>query len=280
MGFEIDPDLLSRFIFKFPRGGEMKPSCIHAGCDKETSAAEVYMEFPDAVRDHLLIEQLEEHGAWQVMTVTFKNDDEASDALARVLHFIDKTGVEYTYGKVKDTLMQKATSKHEANKWKASIEDEFNEKTAKVLIKSMEDVDLKVDELKQGVCVQIPEQLGGIGTSVVKMEQSICTVIPDYQRENEELKNKLVHKTKEVDRIEYNMGLMTRKNNLMIAEVEGAKEAVKVMEVKVADRDNTIQLQQDIIKSLREQIDQLKVMDNARWIMEHTDRELKRPRMD
>jgi uncharacterized protein (DUF3084 family) len=112
-------------------------------------------------------------------------------------------------------------------------------------------------------------------------------IVPDYLERIQDLEVKLAHKTKEVDRIEQKMGLQTRLNNQMVTEVENAKLAVTKMEAKVLDKDTTIKLLHDLVKSkedtinsLYEQIKQLQALETARWFMEQGERELKRPRTD
>ena len=201
--FNVDLELAKGLEFSKSRGaGNFTINFLAASLNKETFFGEFFIEFKESLYVYKVIEQLESMGACQVNVVTFQHDNNNStvNALLRVEDLANKPNVTFiTRGQCSEALQAKM---------KAAMKDrehqqpqEFNDKLQAAINKS-----LAVNE----------ETLTGVNETredVKEMKAGVCTIIPDYQKEINGLKERLVHKTKEVDRIEYAKGLVTKERN-------------------------------------------------------------------
>lgn len=95
--FNVTPDFASTFKFWKSRGAsEFEINYMEAAFDREAASGEFFIEFGEKVWEHKLIENFKFHGACQVMTSTFANNDgneSAAAALLRVLNTQEKTNL-------------------------------------------------------------------------------------------------------------------------------------------------------------------------------------------
>jgi len=168
---------------------------------------ECHMELGECMREAQLATQLEEFGYSQVVVATYPaNDDNKAvlAALERITEQIEEKGyVQFMRGEQARHLQMLAAVRNAlaAKKQEQLSKQEFDEKTRAVISMQTE----KLDE---------------IGERAVKIEQGVCGVIPDYQREIKTLKEKFAHKTTEVDRIEYAMSRKTMEINQLKKDME------------------------------------------------------------
>ena len=205
---------------------------MEAAFDKEAGSGEFFFEFDEKVWEHKLIENLKFHGACQVMTSTFANNDgndSAADALLRVFNSQEKTNLKHSRGICPPALLAKVHAKQAAAKEQSSSK-EFDEKTMAAIKQSM----VLQEETKAAV-VKVEGSLqsvqDGMQSQVVKLEgiqQGVCNVIPDYQNENKSLKEALVKKTAACDTLEGKLGHKTRVINQQDTYIATLEEEKKV----------------------------------------------------
>jgi len=170
-------------------------SYMECAFNKVEEWGEMFIEFEDYVWEHKLEACLIKAGAASVIIQTFAHNDKgksAVDSLVRIHNQCDKKGwTSVTRGTCPPALQAKVLEKQAAEKTNTQ---EFDAKTKEAIARSLalqEDTFTNVEQIKDGV----------------------CTVIPDYQRNIEELKRVVAHKTKECDRIEFAKAQQTRKLN-------------------------------------------------------------------
>lgn len=240
---------------------------MEAAFDKEAGSGEFFFEFEEKVWEHKLIESFKFQGACQVMTSTFANNDgneSAANALLRVFNSQEKTNFKYTRGTCPATLLAKVQAKQAAAK-QIFTTQEFDEKTRAALQQSValhEEMRAAVVKVEGG----LESVKDGMQSQVVKLDgiqYGVCNVIPDYQREIEQLKHKLAHKTAMCDRIEGQKGRLTYEINKLKAELEEStieKESLR----------HEKQLQVKSIQTLQEQVDMCKGIAILKQMMEET----------
>jgi hypothetical protein len=225
----MSPEFAAVFKFLKSRGqGEFTIKFMEAAFDKEAGSGEFYLEFEEKVWEHLLVESFHSQGACQVMINTFASldsNESASDALLRVLSSQDKkTNTKYSRGTCPPALLTKVQAKRAAAKESLSSK-EFDEKTMAAIKQSM----ALQEETKAAVVkveTLVESNLESMQLQTVKLEgieHGVCNVIPDYQREVEQLKAALAHKTALCDKIEGQKAYKTRQINqqdLVIAKLE------------------------------------------------------------
>lgn len=204
----MNPDFASSF--KFPKskgGGEFTVNYMEVAFNREAESGEFFLEFDEKVWEHKLIECFQAQGAGQVTTITFANNDggdSATNALLRVMASQEKTQVKYSRGTCPPILLNKAQailSMIEAARQQCPHSQEFDEKTAAAIKLSLETHAVKLDSIENGV----------------------CNVIPDYQKEILKLKEALAYKTAACDTIEGKLAYKTRlvnQQDLFIATME------------------------------------------------------------
>jgi len=204
---------MNNFKLEKSRGaGDLYPSFMLSAFNKASDWMESYMEFTEPVRNSLVLKQLEEAGFSQVFVEMFPSNDKdeaVTAAVARILTQQEDHGAFPLVRGENATLMDKARGKMALDKCALSNR-EFDEKTRAVMSMQTE----KLDE---------------IGERAVKIEEGVCGVIPDYQKEIVSLTNKLAHKTKECDRIEGQKGALTRRINELEQELDDMKVQYKKM---------------------------------------------------
>jgi hypothetical protein len=226
--FNVSPEFADTFKFWKARGvSEFDVKYMEAAFDKEAGSGEFFFEFVEKVWEHKLIESFKFQGAGQVNTVTFAHNDKdesASDALLRVLSTQEKTNIKYTRGTCPPTLLAKVQTKQTAAR-EVSTTKEFDEKTLAAIKQSMvlqeETKALQVETKAAVVKVE-----GSLQSQVIKLEgieHGVCHVIPDYQKEIEQLKASIAHKTALCDKIEGQKAYKTRlinQQDVLIAKLE------------------------------------------------------------
>lgn len=251
--------------------GEFAIEFMQAATDRDSGVGELFIDFEEKVWTHLLIEALQAHGASQVSVVTFPSLDggeAAADALVRIHAMQAKTGGVFERGDYPSTLLTKVKAKQAAAA-ALSSSSEFDQKTLAAMAMSLEqskevigkvgDAVGKVDEAVQMQVVQLGEH----GVKLGEIENGVCNVIPDYQREIQELKAKLAHKTAECNRIEGQKGNLTRIIHIHEAEIKELKSKVgELVMGKVAD--------ERVIENLRYQADLCKGIETLNRIIEDT----------
>jgi predicted nucleic acid-binding Zn-ribbon protein len=205
--FGATPESLNDFYIQKRGGVKLYPSFLYAGFNKEGEFMECHMEFAEGMRDAQLVTQLEEFGNSQVVVATYPANDNNQAVLAaleRITEQIEEKGhIQFMRGE-QPRHLEMLTAVHNtltAKKKEKLSKQEFDEKT-------------------QAVISMQTEKLDEIGERAVKIEQGVCGVIPDYQKEIQSLKQKLTHKTTEVDRIEYVMSRKTLQINQLKKEIE------------------------------------------------------------
>jgi hypothetical protein len=231
---------------------------MEAAFDKEAFSGEFFIEFEDYVWSHKLIKCFESQGASQVMLCTFDNLDgseSASDALLRVISSQNKTGCsQCRRGTCPPTLLAKVQAKQTAAR-EVSTAKEFDEKTLAAIKQSVvlqeETKALQVETKAAVVKVE-----GSLQSQVVKLdgiEHGVCNVIPDYQKEIEQLKQKLAHKTALCDKIEGQKAYQTREIRKQAMEIDTLKDErlIHIMEKKAWVDEKAILLEQvDLCKAI------------------------------
>ena len=270
-------EMVQNLVIKKARNaGDFNIKFIHAALNKESYSAEIFIEFEESIRVSTLISQLESKGACQVNVITFKHNDaneSASSALLRVWMAAEKTGYEHMKGEANKDLWDKTQHKYDAEMQKK----EENEKNQ-----------AKLDEgIKQSLA-EVGNKLGNIGSKVDNMDgrmnsvqQGVCVIIPDYQKMLKENMDKLVHKTKEVDRIENRMGRVTHENNKLVMENEELKQKLiqesRKHEREMAEMKEILNRKDEKIRDTEQIIEMYKVLENVKYIMD-LDRATKRAR--
>jgi hypothetical protein len=239
--------------FKFPKskgGGLFSIKYMECVFNKEAGSGEFFIEFDEYVWEHKLVECLTSQGAGQVSAITFANNDggdSAANALARIFLEQEKYGG-YTRGHCPPSLLDKAKTKREAIKaaqQKQMPSQEFDEKTAAAIKHSLEASAVKLEHIELGVQSQAA-QLSGI-------QDGVCNVIPDYQKEIAKLKQDLAHKTKLCDRIEGQKGRLTMEINRLNFELGERNDEAEALRLQKHEQSKKIQdlLQQlDMCKSI------------------------------
>ena len=272
MGFNIDRSFVNNLeITKANSQDEFSIKFICAALNKEASSAEIFIEFDNTIRVSTLTSQLEKKGACQVNVFTFKNNDaneSASSALLRVWMAAEKQGCSFQNGTPNKDLLEKTQLKFDAEMQKGTDDEKNQAKFEAGIKQSLEDVGGKVD------------QMDG---KIDNVQQGVCVIIPDYQKMLKESMDKLAHKTKEVDRIENKMGRVTHENNMLSERIDDlerklAKEARK-HEREMAEMQEKLDTRDKSIKMAEEMIEVYKVLENVKYIME-LDRVSKRARGD
>lgn len=277
--FNVDPVFADSFKFPKSKGsGEFTINYMFASLNKEATAGEFFFEFDEYVWEHKLMECFNKLGAGQVSIVTFQNMDaneSASNALLR-LHTQPKNVV-YERGTCPPALHAKLQAKlaEHAKKTEAGAR-ELDEKTQLAIKQSLADLGGKVEtldikvETANATVVQMDSKIDLV-------QNGVCTIIPDYQKEIEQLSAKLAHKTREVDRIEGQKGRLTHRINELTALKEGLERQLQ-SKTEELDR-KTIEWQLELA-SLMEQVNLCKAIEEAKQIKDflESDRELKRPR--
>ena len=264
--FNVDDEFMKELSIKKARNaGKFTINYVHAALNREAYSAEIFIEFQEALRVCTLAAQLEEQGACQVNIMTFKhndNNESASNALLRVWTTAEKTGHEYTCGIPSKDLWGKAKTKQDAEKQQKSDNEKNEAKLNEGVRQSLAAMGDRVADVG-GKVEHIDKKVDTMEVKIDNVQQGMCTIIPDYQKLLKETNEKLTHKTKEVDRIEYRMGLMTREINKRDELIAGL----------TTDNENLIVK----TKQYEREIEHYKSLETAKWIIE-TERELKRAR--
>ncbi len=267
--FNVSPEFASSFKFWKSRGAsEFSIKYLEAAFNKEAGSGEFFFEFDEKVWEHKLIENLKFHGACQVMTSTFANNDgneSASDALLRVFKSQEKTNIKHTRGTCTLALFAKVQAKKAAEAMVKSSSKEFDEKTLAAIRQSLalhEETKAAVVKV-EGSLEIVKDGMQSQGLKIEGIEYGVCNVIPDYQKEIALLKSQLAHKTALCDRIEGQKGRLTYEINrqkLEIAESIAEKESLR----------NEKKSQLKIIQDLHEQLDMCKGIAMLKQMMDET----------
>ena len=184
--------------------------------------------------------------------------------MLRVIYSQEKTNLKYSRGTCSPALLAKVQAKQAAAKEQSSSK-EFDEKTMAAIKQSM-----ALQEETKAAVVKVEGSLqsvqDGMQSQVVKLEgiqQGVCNVIPDYQREIEQLKQKLAHKTAMCDRIEGQKGRLTYEINKLKSELEESR----LDKVSLHQEKN---LHIKTIQTLQEQVDICKGIAILKQMMEET----------
>jgi hypothetical protein len=262
--FNVSPEFASTFKFKKSKGqGEFGIKYMLATFCKEDGTGEFFLEFDEYVWEHKLVESFQSHGAGQVTTITFANNDggeSATNALVSVMASQKKHGDGYTRGTCPEKLYKKAYDKMEAaNKQELLGAKEFDEKTAAAIKFSLETHAVKLEAIEDGVqahAVKLEAIEDGVQAQTVDLvdiKHGVCNVIPDYQQEIKQLKEALVHKTKLCDRIEGQKGRLTMEINRLkweLSERMDENEALSKEKHATGKKIQGLQMQLDLCQSI------------------------------
>jgi hypothetical protein len=219
--FNVDPGFAADFILPKGRGkGNFNIKYMEAAFEKEAGSGEFFIEFEEKVWEHKLIRAFQGQEAGQVMASTFANldaNESASDALLRVLHVQEKTNIKYTRGTCPPALLAKVQAKQAAAKEYSS--KAFDEKTMAAMKQSM-----ALQEETKAAVVKVEDSLQSQAVKLEGIENGVCNVIPDYQKEIELLKQKLAHKTALCDKIEGQKAYQTREIRKQAMEIDELKD--------------------------------------------------------
>ncbi len=284
-GFNIDVDFVKNIVIsKANSAGKFNINYMYAAVNKEAYAGEIFIEIDGTIRVRTLMAQLEEMGACQVSVLTFKNNDgneSASNALLRVWTAAEKTGHEYTCGIPSKDLWGKAKTKQDAEKQQKTDNEKNEAKLNEGVRQSLAAMGEKVANVG-GKVEHMDKKVDTMEVKIESVQQGVCTIIPDYQKLLKDTMEKLAHKTKEVDRIEYRMGLMTREINKITEENETIKESTKITlrkhEREIAELTDALVTKDKQIKDKEELLESYRMFETAKWIIE-TERDIKRARM-
>lgn len=266
--FNVTPAFAESFKFWKSKGvSEFAIKYMEAAFDKEAGSGEFFLEFTDKVWEHKLIECFKLHGACQVNTITFTHNDgeeSASNALLRVLTMQGKTNLKYTRGTCPPSLLAKVQTKQAAAR-EVSSTKEFDEKTLAAIKQSV----ALQEETKQAV-VKVEGSLQSHEVKLDGIQQGVCNVIPDYQREIESLKAIVAHKTALCDKVEGQKAYKTRlinQQDLLISRLE--EEQCKHVKEKQAwaHREAALLQQADIATAITMARQMVEDMKNEREVM-------------
>jgi hypothetical protein len=240
---------------------------MEAAFDKEAGSGEFFLEFVEKVWEHKLIESFRAQGAGQVNTITFTHNDgeeSACNALLRVLTTQDKTNFRYTRGNRPPALLAKVQAKQAAAR-EASTTKEFDEKTLAAIKQSV-----ALQEETKAVVVKVEGSLQSQEVKLDGIQQGVCSVIPDYQREIESLKAAVAHKTALCDKIEGQKAYKTRlinQQDLVIAKLE-EEQCNHVKEKQTwAHREAALLQQAEIVSAVTMARQMVEDMKNEREIL-------------
>ena len=173
--FNADQRLVENFAIPKSRGaGDFSIQYQCFAWNKETLAAEAYLDFNDQIWTTTIHDRLAELGARTITVMTFQNNDNnhsAASALNRVIAVSKTDGFKSVVrGECNPRLAEKAREMMEAEKKPESAE--FDEKTKAVLLMSLENM-----ATKEGLS-HLEEKSDGIQSSVDDMKEIINN---DYQ---------------------------------------------------------------------------------------------------
>ena len=276
--FNVDPVFAESFKFAKSKGaGDFTVKYMFATFDKQASSGEFYLEFDEKVWDYKLEQCFEAQGAGQVNIMTFENNDgneSASNALLRLHTKAD--GVTYERGTCQPALHAKLQAKLAEMESKKADSKELDDKTQLAIKHSLADIAEKLTS-NQNATDQIGAKVGEVQTGI--------TTILEYQKENDELKAKLAHKTREVDRIEGQTAYKTRLIRDLEIEVESLKSREAMLVKERASNKELVTTLQDLNGTLSRQLDaviqQLEVnraIQNAARILEDYEQQSGRKR--
>jgi len=267
--------------FKYPKskgGGEFTINYMAASLNKEAESGEFFFEFDEIVWEHKLAQCFEKLGAGQVSIVTFQHNDGNESASNALLRLHTSNGVLYERGTCPPALKDKLEAKL-AEHAKKSESKEFDEKTNAALKQSLADIGVKVETTQTAVTK--------MDTKINDVQNGVCSIIPDYQKENDELKKKLVHKTKECDRIEFHKARDTRTINEKDVLIRGLQAQVKhlqeektVLETVVTEHKRHITTLEYQNHTLANQLNMSNAITDAKEIKDYLESEAKRRRVD
>jgi hypothetical protein len=260
--FNVTPEFASTFKLQKAKGqqGEFGIKYMEAAFDRDAGSGEFFLEFEDYIWSHKLIKGFQNQGAGQVNVITFANHDgseSAANALLRVMSTQDKTSFKYTRGTCPATLLAKVQAKQAAAR-EASTTKEFDEKTLAALKQSV-----ALQEETKAAVVKVEGSLQNQAVKLDGIQHGMCNVIPDYQREIEQLKQKLTHKTALCDRIEGQKGRLTYEINKLKLELEES-----MTEKQSLRREKVVHLKS--IQELQEQVDMCKGIAMLKQMMDET----------
>lgn len=266
--------------FKYPKskgGGEFTINFMFASLNREASAGEFFLEFEEKVWDYKLAQWMEKLGAGQVNVMTFQNNDSnesASNALLRLHTQAD--GVTYERGACQPALHAKLQAKLAELASKKADSKELDDKTQLAIKHSLADIAEKIT-FNQNATDQIGAKVGEVQTGIM--------TILEYQKENDELKAKLAHKTREVDRIEGQTAYKTRLIRDLEIEVESLKSREAMLVKERASNKELVTTLQDLNGTLSRQLDAViqqleanRVINNAAKILEDYEQQSGRKR--
>jgi hypothetical protein len=219
--FNVTPEFASTFKFQKAKGqGNFGIKYMEAAFDKDAGSGEFFLEFDDSVWSHKLIKSFQSQGAGQVNVITFANHDgseSAANALLRIMSTQDKTNLKYTRGTCPAALLAKVHAKQAAAR-EASTTKEFDEKTLAAIKQSV-----ALQEETKAAVVKVEGSLQSQEVKLDGIQNGVCNVIPDYQREIENLKAAVAHKTALCDKVEGQKAYKTRllnQQDIVIAKME------------------------------------------------------------
>ena len=269
----MDPVFAESFKYaKSKGGGDFTINYMFASLNKEAMAGEFFFDFEEKIWDYKLVQCFEKLGAGQVSVMTFENNDgneSAANALLR-LH-TQENSVPYERGTCQPALHAKLQSKlAEFAKAAESGARELDEKTQMAIKQSLADLDGRMETTRTAVTQ--------IGTQIGEVQNGVCSIIPDYQKEIEELKTRLAHKTKECDRIEGQKAHLTRVINSQDARIEIFQSQAVIWTKERAALLETESILKKEKGILLHQLEASKIIENAAKLLEDYEREPGRKR--
>lgn len=192
------------------------------------------------------------------MCVTFNSNDKnesASNALLRVFESQKKTGLSYRRGTIPPALLAKVQAKQEAAKNLSADKKEMDEKTARAMQESLKLNYAKLETIDTNVQSQ--------GVKLDGIQQGVCQVIPDKQKEIDSLKEALAHKTKLCDSMEGKVAYKTRIINQLDARIAQLEQANLD---HITERQAWITEKADLLQQLETKRNMYNIMDNLKHI--------------
>lgn len=256
----VCPTFADTIRFKKGRNGdtEFMLNCMVASFNKEALSGEFYLEFDEKVWEHKVVESFSAHGATQIMTTTFPPNDaneSASNALLRIFENQKKMGPAYLRGTIPPALLAKVQAKQEAAKNLSADKKEMDEKTARAMQESLKLNYAKLETIDTNVQSQ--------GVKLDGIQQGVCQVIPDKQKEIDSLKEALAHKTKLCDSMEGKVAYKTRIINQLDARIVQLEQANLD---HITERQAWITEKADLLQQLETKRNMYNIMDNLKHI--------------
>jgi len=288
--FNVTREFAENFIFFKSDDNSVWPiKYLEAAIDEKTGRGEFFIKFEGTPIERLLVESFEKQGAGQVSTSTFEHNDgheSASNALLRIFKKQNQGKLPHSRGTCPPGLKKKVQEKLAKDRQEHAQEQgklaEAIKRSLETNVVKLENIDNKMDtqavdveNIKENVksqaadVVEIKEDVKSHAVELVEIKNGVCSVIPDYQRENALLKDALLKKTAACDSIEGRLAYKTTTVKRLESQLAKLQADMQVIELEKQAwfREKVNILQENV--TLKEQLDLTgflkKMMETAQY---------------